>query len=173
MWRDHNLMTSPSDASSKSAFSHLTPGGAQMVDVGGKAATVRRAIAQGEITFTANVLELIASHQIRKGDVFAVAKIAGIMAAKRAAELIPLCHTLPLTYVDVRFETRPTEKKVIVTAEARTTAQTGVEMEALTATSVALLTIYDMTKSADKKMVISNLRLIRKEGGKSGAIQNQ
>jgi cyclic pyranopterin phosphate synthase len=140
-----------------------------MVDVGAKATTSRVAIAEGEIQFSADVTQLLQSGQSAKGDVLTVAKIAAIMAAKRTAELIPLCHPLPLSFVDVNFEVQVETKRIVVRGEARTSGQTGVEMEALTAVSVALLTIYDMTKSADKNMVIGNVRLMEKHGGKSGS----
>ena len=150
-------------------FSHLDDAGrAHMVDVGGKAMTTRTAIAEGDISFSAEAMHLLVDGRLPKGDVFTVAKVAGIQAAKRTSELIPLCHPLALSFIDLGFTVNPDQRKVIARAEVRTSGQTGVEMEALTAVSVALLTVYDMTKSVDKTMVISNVRLLFKEGGKSG-----
>lgn len=141
-------------------------GAARMVDVAGKPVTAREAVAEGRITMSAQALTLVREVGGRKGDVLAVARVAGIMAAKRTAELIPLCHPLPLTRVsiDLRIEA----EGVAVTATAATEGKTGVEMEALTAASVALLTVYDMVKAADKAMVIESVRLVSKTGGKSG-----
>lgn len=137
-----------------------------MVDVSGKTATIREAVAEGRITMSAEALAAIREGAVKKGDVLATARIAGIMAAKKTSELIPLCHPLMLSKVavDFAFET----DGLRVTAMARLTGQTGVEIESLTAASVALLTIYDMTKAIDKGMVISGLRLLEKRGGKSG-----
>ncbi|MGI8907203.1 MAG: cyclic pyranopterin monophosphate synthase MoaC [Candidatus Sumerlaeaceae bacterium] len=150
-------------------FSHLDDAGrAHMVDVGNKSATARIAIAEGQISFSAETLRLLTDNKLPKGDVLTVAKIAGILAAKRTSELVPLCHPLPISYVDLTFEIRHSECNIHARTEVRTTSITGVEMEALTAVSVALLTIYDMTKSVDKTMVISNIRLLHKKGGKSG-----
>ena len=148
-------------------LTHLDPtGAAQMVDVGDKPVTTRRAVATGRITMTAQAAAAIAAGSVKKGDVLATARIAGIMAAKRTADLIPLCHPLPLTSVAIDLTLDPTG--VTATATAATDAKTGVEMEALTAASVALLTIYDMAKAIDKAMVIGGVRLIEKTGGKSG-----
>lgn len=141
-------------------------GAAQMVDVGGKAATRREAIATGRITMSAKAATAIAEGAVKKGDVLATARIAGIMAAKKTADLIPLCHPLPLS--SVRIDLANDASGVTVTATAATEAQTGVEMEALTAATVALLTIYDMAKAIDKAMVIGEVRLLSKTGGKSG-----
>ncbi len=141
-------------------------GKARMVDVGGKAETHRVAIAEGRIAMSAEALAAIRDGTVPKGDVLAAARIAGIMAAKKTAELIPLCHPLALDAVTVDFALE--DAGVLVTASASLTGRTGVEMEALTAASVALLTIYDMAKAVDKGMVISGLRLIEKRGGKSG-----
>jgi cyclic pyranopterin phosphate synthase len=141
-------------------------GAARMVDVGGKATTARVAKATGRITMSPQAARAIAAGAVAKGDVLATARIAGIMAAKRTAELIPLCHPLPLTRVEVALELA--EDGVTATATAATDGKTGVEMEALTAASVALLTIYDMAKAIDKAMVIDGVRLIAKSGGKSG-----
>ena len=148
-------------------------GQAHMVDVSAKAETHRVARATGTIRMLPATLALIAAGGAKKGDVIGVARIAAIQAAKRTAELIPLCHPLPLTRVDVSFELRADEKRILVRCEVATHAQTGVEMEALTAVSAALLTLYDMTKSVDKSMTIGNIRLLRKEGGKSGTYINE
>ena len=137
-----------------------------MVDVSAKAVTEREAVARGEVAMRLETLALIASGGMPKGDVLAVAKLAGIMAAKRTAELIPLCHPLPLTHADVRAELR--DDGVYLEAEASTTAQTGVEMEALTAVAVAALTVYDMCKAIEKGITITDIRLEEKTGGKSG-----
>jgi cyclic pyranopterin monophosphate synthase len=148
-------------------LTHLDEAGnAAMVDVSGKAETVREAIAEGRISMSAEALTAIKSGAIKKGDVLATARIAGIMAAKKTSELIPLCHPLSLTKVAVDFDFE--ETGIRVTAMARLSGQTGVEMEALTAASVALLTLYDMAKALDKGMTISGLRLLSKTGGKSG-----
>jgi len=150
-----------------SDLTHLDEQGkARMVDVGAKTETRRVAIAEGRITMSAEALSAIRDGAVPKGDVLAAARIAGIMAAKKTADLIPLCHPLSLdaATVDFAFE----ESAVRVTASASLSGKTGVEMEALTAASVALLTIYDMAKAVDKGMVISGLRLIEKRGGKSG-----
>ena len=141
-------------------------GSAHMVDVGGKAATARRAVASGWITMSAEVLEAIRAGNAPKGDVLGTARIAGIMAAKRTGELIPLCHPLGLEAVNIDFDYE--EGAIRATATASLTGKTGVEMEAMTAVSVALLTIYDMARALDKGMVISEVRLIAKSGGKSG-----
>lgn len=137
-----------------------------MVDVGGKAATAREAVATGRITMSREAAQAIVAGTAQKGDVLAVARVAGIMAAKRTAELIPLCHPLPLTRVTI--ELAPDDGGVTVTATCKTEGKTGVEMEALTAASVALLTIYDMAKAVDKAMTIEGVRLLNKIGGKSG-----
>ena len=148
-------------------LTHLDEAGAaRMVDVAAKPATAREAVATGRITMSAEALALVRDASARKGDVLAVARVAGIMAAKRTADLIPLCHPLPLTRVSLDLTV--TDTGVEATATCATTGQTGVEMEALTATSVALLTIYDMVKAADKAMAIEGVRLLSKTGGKSG-----
>lgn len=148
-------------------LTHLDEHGqARMVDVGAKAATHRVAIAGGRITMNAHALAAIAEGTVAKGDVIATARIAGIMAAKRTADLIPLCHPLGLDAIAIDFELD--DQGVRVTATASLTAKTGVEMEAMTAVSIALLTIYDMAKAIDKAMVIDAVRLIEKRGGKSG-----
>lgn len=148
-------------------LSHLDDAGnAAMVDVSAKPATEREAIAEGRITMSAEALAAIRAGAVKKGDVLATARIAGIMAAKKTSELIPLCHPLMLSKVAIDFAFEADGLRV--TAMARLTGQTGVEMEALTTASVALLTIYDMAKALDKGMTIGNLRLLEKRGGKSG-----
>ena len=150
-----------------SKLTHLTPDGtAHMVDVGAKPPTAREATATGRITMSPEAATAIAQGLVKKGDVLAVARIAGIMAAKKTSDLIPLCHPIPLTSVTV--DLTPDETGVTATATARTTDRTGVEMEALTAVNVALLTIYDMAKAIDRAMVIDSVRLLAKSGGKSG-----
>lgn len=150
-----------------SELTHLdAQGKARMVDVGGKAETRRVAIASGRISMSDAALAAIRDGAVPKGDVLAAARIAGIMAAKKTAELIPLCHPLALDAVTVDFAVE--ERGLRATASASLTGRTGVEMEALTAVSVALLTIYDMAKAIDKGMVIGEIRLIEKRGGKSG-----
>ena len=133
-----------------------------MVDVSKKPLSQREAIARGEIRVATETLRLIESHQITKGNVLATARVAGIMAAKRTGELIPLCHPLPITHCEVEFDIPRSRDRILVTASARITAQTGVEMEALTAVAVAALTIYDMCKAVDPKMVISDVQLVKK-----------
>ncbi|MCX7889871.1 MAG: cyclic pyranopterin monophosphate synthase MoaC [Rhodobacteraceae bacterium] len=146
-------------------------GRARMVDVGGKAATARRALAEARVVMSPATLELALSGRAAKGDVLATARIAGIMAAKRTAELIPLCHPLALSAVSLDIAAVPDGLRI--EAEVRTTGPTGVEMEALTAAAVAALTIYDMLKAAEKGMRIEGLRLLLKEGGKSGRYEAQ
>ncbi|AYO76785.1 cyclic pyranopterin monophosphate synthase MoaC [Sphingobium yanoikuyae] len=141
-------------------------GAARMVDVSAKAVTAREAVAAGRITMAADAAQAIAAGLVKKGDVLAVARVAGIMAAKRTAELIPLCHPIPLSAVTIDFALH--DDGVTVTATARTAGQTGVEMEALTAATAALLTVYDMAKALDKGMIIGDVRLLAKRGGKSG-----
>lgn len=143
-------------------------GAARMVDVSGKAVTARTAIAEGFVRMTPATLALVEAGEAKKGDVLAAARIAGIMAAKKTSELIPLCHPLAITKATVAFETSQSPTGIRVTAEVRVGGQTGVEMEALTAVSVACLTIYDMLKVAEKSMVIEGVRLVTKTGGKSG-----
>ncbi len=150
-------------------LSHLDEQGrARMVDVSAKDDTERIAVAKGRVLMEQATLELIRTGKAAKGDVLAVARIAGIMGAKRTPDLIPLCHPLLVTGVEVAFELDPASGSVEITATAKTTGKTGVEMEALTATTVAALTIYDMCKAVDRKMVIDSVRLVRKSGGKSG-----
>jgi len=141
-------------------------GAAHMVDIGAKPATERRAVAGGRITMAADALEAIRSGNAPKGDVLSTARIAGIMAAKRTADLIPLCHPLALTKVSVEFEWEA--GGISVRATAATTGPTGVEMEAMTAASVALLTLYDMAKALDRAMILGDIRLLEKSGGRSG-----
>ncbi|WP_052445876.1 cyclic pyranopterin monophosphate synthase MoaC [Geoalkalibacter ferrihydriticus] len=144
-------------------------GQAVMVDVGAKADTQRLAVARGEIRMREATLQRILDRTLEKGDVFAVARIAGIMAAKQTAGLIPLCHPLMLNAVTLDFVPHPGQGRVEVEARVRVDGKTGVEMEALTAVSVAALTIYDMCKAVDKEMVIGEIRLLEKHGGKSGS----
>lgn len=157
-----------------SELTHLdAQGNARMVDVGGKAVTSRVAVAAAEVSMSAQTLALIADGGHKKGDVLAVARIAGIQAAKKCADLIPLCHSLMLTSVTVDFELSMTSNRVLIHASCALDGKTGVEMEALTAASVAALTIYDMCKAVDKNMVIGNIRVLEKKGGKSGDYQRK
>ena len=157
-----------------SSLSHLDESGrARMVDVGHKPDSERLAIARGEIVMRAETLALIRAGAIKKGDVLTVAQLAGVMAAKRTAELIPLCHPLPLTQIVVDLELDSDLPGVKIQATVRTTGKTGVEMEALTAVSVAALTVYDMAKAAEKTMRIQNVRLVEKHGGQSGNVVNE
>jgi cyclic pyranopterin phosphate synthase len=152
-----------------SDLSHVNRSGeASMVDVSSKPATARLARAEGRVTMTGDALRAIRENTVAKGDVLAVARIAGIQAAKRTADLIPLCHPLPLTDVQVKFMLDDALPGVRCEAVARTVAGTGVEMEAVTAVAVALLTVYDMAKSVDKAMRVEGIRLLEKSGGKSG-----
>ena len=154
---------------SETKLTHLAEdGSASMVDVGDKAETVREAIAEGTITMKAETLELIRQGDMKKGDVIGVARIAGIMAAKQTSNLIPLCHPLMLTKIAVDIEEDASLPGLRVRSTVRLSGKTGVEMEALTACSVACLTIYDMAKAADKGMEIGGIKLIKKTGGKSG-----
>lgn len=140
-----------------------------MVDVGAKAATHRRAVAVGHIRMAAATLDLIEKGHAKKGDVLGIARIAAIMAAKKTSDLIPLCHPLALTRVAIEFALQPTQQAVQCTATVETVGPTGVEMEALTAVQIALLTIYDMCKAADKHMVMGGIQVLQKHGGKSGS----
>ncbi|WP_427023250.1 cyclic pyranopterin monophosphate synthase MoaC [Aureimonas ureilytica] len=150
-------------------LTHLQPdGAAHMVDVGDKVETVRTARAEGLVLMKAETLELIREGSAKKGDVVAIARIAGIMGAKKTHELIPLCHPLMLEKVSLDLEFEPALPGLRVTATCRVSGKTGIEMEALTAVSVACLTIYDMAKAVDRDMVISNIRLVEKTGGRSG-----
>ena len=149
-------------------LSHLnSEGEARMVDVGAKGATRRTAVARTEIRMKPETLKLLKSGTLKKGDAFTVAKIAGIMAAKKTADLIPLCHPLPVDHVEIRFSEQAEVDGIVIESEVRTTSKTGVEMEALTGAAVAALTVYDMAKGYDPGMVITGLRLIKKNGGKS------
>jgi cyclic pyranopterin phosphate synthase len=144
-------------------LSHLdSRGHAAMVDVSGKPVVLREAIARGEIRLQRATLDLIESNRIAKGNVLATARLAGIQAAKKTGELIPLCHPLPITHCEVNFEIPKSRDRIIITASSKIAAQTGVEMEALTAVSVAALTIYDMSKAVDKRMVIGPVKLVSK-----------
>jgi len=155
-------------------LTHLDESGrARMVDVGAKPDTERIAVAKGEVLMKTATLELIRVGAIKKGDVLTVAQVAGIMGAKRTSELIPLCHPLPITSIDVDLSLDDALPGVVITATAKTTGKTGVEMEALTAVSVAALTIYDMAKAAEKTMKIQNIRLVEKRGGQSGDVKNE
>ena len=156
--------------SAKPELSHVGPdGSARMVDVGGKDVTRREALAAGSIRISREAMRLIREGKAAKGNVVETARIAGVLGAKRTSELVPLCHPLPIDYADVRITA--TESGFDIEAEVRTTGKTGVEMEALTAVSVAALTIYDMAKAADKTMVIGDVRLLRKAGGRSGVYE--
>ncbi|MGE3269700.1 MAG: cyclic pyranopterin monophosphate synthase MoaC [Chloroflexota bacterium] len=143
-------------------------GRARMVDVSAKGDTVRIATARGRVLMRPETLALIRSGGVTKGDVLAIAQVAGVMGAKRTSDLIPLCHPLPITGVDLRFELDEAASAVEITASARIVGKTGVEMEALTAVTTAALTVYDMCKAVDKDMVIDQVRLVHKVGGKSG-----
>lgn len=150
-------------------LSHLDEAGrARMVDVGDKPETARTAVAEGLVRMSREAFEQVAAHAVAKGDVLAVAEVAGVMAAKRTGELIPLCHPLALDVVGVDARLVPEASGVLVTATAKVTGRTGVEMEALTAVSVACLTIYDMVKAIDRGMVIEGVRLLSKTGGTRG-----
>ncbi|MEM6941403.1 MAG: cyclic pyranopterin monophosphate synthase MoaC [Pseudomonadota bacterium] len=146
-------------------------GAAHMVDVSEKESTARIAVAEADIVMQAETLRLITEGQAKKGDVLGVARLAGIMGAKRTADLIPLCHPLGLTKVSLDLVPDPRLPGVRITATVKTTGKTGVEMEALTAASTAALTVYDMTKAVDKTMVIGGLRVVLKDGGKSGRFE--
>jgi cyclic pyranopterin phosphate synthase len=155
----------------KSKLTHLDESGhAHMVDVGGKTDSDRLAVAKGEVVMRKETFELIRGGVVKKGDVLTVAQIAGITAAKKTSELIPLCHPLPITHIDVELSLDVTLPGVQITATVKTTGKTGVEMEALTAVSVAALTVYDMAKAAEKTMKIQNIHLVEKRGGKSGDV---
>ena len=143
-----------------------------MVDVAGKPDTLRTATAKGEVHMRLDTFEKVRAGNLKKGDVLAVAQLAGVMAAKRTAELIPLCHPLPLTSIQVDLSLDENLPGVLISAEVRTVGKTGVEMEALTAVSVAALTVYDMVKAVEKTMQIQNIRLVEKHGGLSGDVYN-
>ena len=158
--------TKPADS-----LTHIDDEGrARMVDVGDKPVTDREATAKGQVTIQPETLRLIKEGLMKKGDVLTIAQLAGIMGAKRTSELIPLCHPLPLNQVSVDFELDESNSRIEITASARTSSKTGVEMEALTAVSVAALTVYDMCKAVDRGIRIENIRLVRKRGGQSGDI---
>jgi cyclic pyranopterin monophosphate synthase len=152
-----------------SEFTHLDESGrARMVDVSAKGETVRVATARGRVLMRPETLRLIQTGGVAKGDVLAIAQVAGVMGAKRTSDIIPLCHPLPITGVNLSFQLDTDRSAVEITASARIVGKTGVEMEALTAVSTAALTIYDMCKAVDKDMIIDQIRLVRKTGGKSG-----
>jgi len=153
-----------------SSFTHIDDKGrVRMVDVTGKQPTVRVAVAAGSIFMKPETFELIRDQKVKKGNVLETARIAGIMAAKKTSELIPMCHPLNLTHVQVDFDPDEAQQRIGIRASVRTIDQTGVEMEALTAVSVAALTLYDMCKSYDREMEISEIQLLEKSGGKSGS----
>ncbi len=153
-------------------FTHFDDAGnAVMVDVSDKASTAREAVAKGTVYMEASTLKLIKSRKVKKGDVLAVAQLAGITAAKRTPDFIPLCHPIGLTSVKVDLSCDSKAKAVHITATCKVTGQTGVEMEALTAVSAAALTVYDMCKAVDRSMRISDIRLVKKTGGKSGTFK--
>jgi len=156
----------------KRRLTHLDASGRpRMVDISGKADTAREATAKGSVYMKPSTLSLITSGSAAKGDVLTTAQLAGVMAAKRTHELIPLCHPLALTGIDVSLEADESRSAIDITATVRTTGKTGVEMEALTAVSVAALTVYDMAKAVQKDMRIGDIRLVRKTGGKSGDVR--
>ena len=157
-----------------SSFTHIDEKGhVRMVDVTEKKPTVRAAVAGGVVFMKPETLSMIMSQKVKKGNVLETARIAGIMAAKRTSELIPMCHPLSLTHVQIDFEPDESNSRIQIKASVRTIDQTGVEMEALTAVSVAALTVYDMCKSYDREMTVSNLQLLEKSGGKSGTYQRK
>lgn len=161
-------------AMSEPKLTHIDESGqAHMVDIGAKPDTERLAIAKGEVHMKQETLDLIRAGNIKKGNVLNIAQIAGISASKRTSDLIPLCHPLPLTKVDVELALDNSIPGVKITATAKTIGKTGVEMEALTAVSIAALTVYDMAKAAEKTMQIQNIRLVEKHGGKSGDLVNE
>ena len=161
-------MTTPS----QERLTHLDEQGrASMVDVGDKAVTSREAVARGHVSIQPETARLIREGLLKKGDVLTVAQVAGIMGSKKTSELIPLCHPLPIDKVDVDLELDEERSRINIVATARTTARTGVEMEAMTAVSVAALTLYDMCKAVDRGIRIEGIRLVRKSGGRSGDIE--
>ena len=156
-----------------SKFTHLdSDGNAIMVDVSEKPQTERMAIAKGEVLIAAKTMKMIIAEELQKGDVLSVAQLAGIMGAKRTPDLIPLCHPLNLSSVEVELSCDPLRNAVDITATCKLNGQTGVEMEALTAVSLAALTVYDMCKAVDKEMRITNIRLVQKSGGRSGVYKS-
>ena len=155
-------------------LTHFDEGGAaRMVDVSGKAETVRHAVAEGSVHMLPTTLSLILDRALSKGDVLAVARLAGIMAAKKTSELIPLCHSLNLSSVEVSFSPDREASRIHIRTSVTTTASTGVEMEALTAAAVVGLTIYDMCKAVDREMTITDIRLLKKTGGRSGTFERK
>lgn len=155
-------------------LSHVDDKGrARMVDVSAKSPTLREAVARGSITMKGETLRMITDGKIAKGDVLSTARIAGIMAAKKTPELVPLCHPLAITSVAIDFEIDEKESHILILSRVRVTGQTGVEMEALTAVAAAALTVYDMCKAVDKEMVISDILLLEKKGGKSGRFKRR
>ncbi len=161
-------------AKAKKDFTHFDPqGNAVMVDVSDKAATAREAVAKGSIYMEADTLKLINKRKVKKGDVMGVAQLAGIMAAKRAPEFIPLCHPIALTSVKIDLASDKKKSAIHITATCKVNGQTGVEMEALAAVSAAALTIYDMCKAVDRGMHITDIRLVKKSGGKSGVFEQK
>ena len=153
-----------------SSFTHIDKNGrVRMVDVTEKEPTVRVAVAGGTVSMKPETFRMIRDQKVKKGNVLETARIAGIMAAKKTSELIPMCHPLSLTHVQIDFEPDETNSRIRIEASVRTIDQTGVEMEALTAVSVAALTVYDMCKSYDREMTVSNIQLLEKSGGKSGS----
>lgn len=165
---------SPETAAAPPSIPFLThldeQGRARMVDVGGKPVTDREAVARGSVLMQRDTLKRIQEGLVKKGDALTIAQLAGIMGAKRTAELIPLCHPLPLNRVDVDLELDEAQSRVNITATASTSGKTGVEMEALTAVTIAALTVYDMCKAVDRGMRIDAVRLVRKRGGQSGDV---
>ena len=156
-----------------SKFTHLdSDGNAIMVDVSEKPQTERMAIAKGEVLIAAKTMKMVIAEDLQKGDVLSVAQLAGIMGAKRTSDLIPLCHPLNLSSVEVELSCDRLRNAVNITATCKLTGQTGVEMEALTAVSLAALTVYDMCKAVDKEMRITNIRLVQKSGGRSGVYKS-
>ncbi len=167
-------MTRDEGRGANKKFTHFDDeGAARMVDVAAKEETKREAVAAGRVTMLPETLGLILGRTISKGDVFGVARIAGIMAAKKTADLIPLCHPLSLTSVDISFTPDKQTSCVDIRATVSTTGKTGVEMEALTAVAAAGLTIYDMCKAVDRAMTVTDIRLLRKTGGKSGTFERK
>ena len=163
----HSSVGRPAPGPPGPSLSHLDhEGAARMVDVSAKPVTAREAVARGRITIAPAAMRLVRAGQLKKGGVVEVARLAGILAAKRTSEAIPLCHPLPLTHVDL--DLRPRRDGFVIEARVRTEAKTGAEMEALHAVAVAALTVYDMVKAADKDMTITDVRLVEKTGGKSG-----
>jgi len=166
----HGREKTPQNMDLRQKLTHLdAEGNARMVDVGPKKKTVRQAVAAGRVTMSAGAYQLVRKGEMAKGDVLGVARIAGIMAAKKVDELIPLTHPLAIENIEIEFQFDDQGKSIEIKATVKVTGKTGVEMEALTAVSVSALTIYDMCKAVDKNMRINNIRLLSKTGGKSGA----